>query len=63
MKDLGRLTESPWPDATQRAILEMAVVFARHLRYDHEMSRRKLALTLGVREKWVRDVVEGGEFL
>lgn len=31
---------------------------ARHLRWDHGMSRRKVALRLDVREKWVKDYVD-----
>ena len=31
---------------------------ARHLRWEHGMSRRKVALRLGVREKWVKEYVD-----
>jgi hypothetical protein len=33
-------------------------VIGRHLRYDHGLSRRKTALALGVKEKYVRDFIE-----
>lgn len=57
-----------WVDAASRADgagrraqekANMALIaIGKHLRYDHGYSRRSVARKLGMRERWVRDVVE-----
>jgi len=47
--------------AERHASTYALTLMARHLRCDHGWSRRKVARTLGVREKWVRDHTEGQE--
>ena len=46
---------------SQKHVDSLKVMLGRHLRYDHKLSRRRVALALGEREKWVKDEVEAGE--
>lgn len=36
----------------------MLVEMAKHLRWDHALSRRRVAQRLGVREKWIKEFVD-----